>query len=129
MSNGENYVLDLTAAQYGWHGPAIIPCSIFERERMDTILETCELGETAKGLASQLQELGSDQLHHYWATEFMRNCFNDALAEWQQVNVPLTALLRASEGKYREGSTLLLGFMRLCMNEIKAEVNERSAAT
>lgn len=129
MSSGESYALDLAGAQYGWHGPAITPWPTFAKERIDTILETCELGETANGLVAELQGLGSDYVHHHWMTEFMRDCFNGGLAEWQRVNIPLSALLRASEDHFQAGTSLLLEFMKWCMDGIKARVNEKSAAT
>lgn len=128
LSSGESYALDLTAAQYGWYGPATMPWTTFLEDRLDTILETRKMGETAKELAAEVQGLGSDRIYNHNAIQFMKNDFNLGLAEWQQHNITFKALLRLPENHYEREQKWLLEFWEMAMPQLRAEVNERSEA-
>ena len=127
LPSGERYALDLTAAQYGWYGPAVMPWHMFEVERLDGSLKTSGMGETAKELQNEVHGLGLDRKYEHEMTDLMTKCFNMCLAKWEQKKMPLKALLRLPEEAFTGEQDSLLDFMEWHVSAVKAEINERIA--
>ncbi|KAL8726730.1 MAG: hypothetical protein Q9166_006525 [cf. Caloplaca sp. 2 TL-2023] len=125
LSNKQSYALDLTAAQYGWHGSATMPWPTFEQERLDTIGEVRKMGETAKTLRADIEAGDRARKQHQDVLEGMKEGFDHYLREWQRQNISFKALLRCSEAEFKSKQDLLLDFMDKRIFKLGAEVDKR----
>ena len=123
LSNGESFALDLTAAQYGWKGPATIPWSVFQEERVEGILENLQRGGTEQQLADETRGDNTDRQIHYSAIQIMRKGFYEGLIEWQRQHRSIGALLRLPEADFCNELKSLLDFMDTVLGLWKNEVN------
>ncbi|KAL8678157.1 MAG: hypothetical protein Q9224_007139, partial [Gallowayella concinna] len=124
----ETYVMDLTAAQYGWQGPAVMPWPVFEAERMDTTLEVCEMGGTSKGLRATIAEIGKNAERHQDAMDSAKEGFDHYLREWQRQHISFKTFVKCSEEEFRDKQSKLFDFMNKGMMEVRAAVNNRIEA-
>ncbi|KAL8682362.1 MAG: hypothetical protein Q9186_001552 [Xanthomendoza sp. 1 TL-2023] len=128
LSNKETYVIDLTAAQYGWQGPAVLPWPVFEAERMDTILEVYEMGGTSKALRATIAKAGKDGEWYQDAMDSAKEAFDHYLREWQRQHISFQTLVKCSEEDFRDKQSKLFDFMDEGMIEARAAVNNRIEA-
>ncbi|KAL8799560.1 MAG: hypothetical protein Q9182_005799 [Xanthomendoza sp. 2 TL-2023] len=125
LSNKEVYVMDLTAGQYGWQGSVVLPWPIFEAERLDTILEVCEVGSTSKAVRADTSVADKNVERHHDAMDSAKEGFDHYLKEWQRQHISFKTLVRCSEEEFRAKQDLLLAFMTKGMTEIRGAVNKR----
>ncbi|KAL8817454.1 MAG: hypothetical protein Q9223_003721 [Gallowayella weberi] len=125
LSKKEVYVMDLTAAQYGWQDSAVLPWPIFEAERLDTTLEVREVGATSRILRADTRAAGKNMERHQDAMDSAKEGFNHYLQEWQRQHISFKTLVRCSEEEFRAKQDSLLVFMTKGMTEIRGAVNKR----
>ncbi|KAL8662127.1 MAG: hypothetical protein Q9168_008305 [Polycauliona sp. 1 TL-2023] len=122
MSNGERFVMDLTAAQFGWYGSATMPWDTFVKERLDILLESSELGTANRTLLEQLQSIKGLEQHHH-ALEYMKQVFDLHCAYWQSSNISFKALVRCSEPDFIVNQGNLYNSMDKKLDELREIYN------
>ncbi|KAL8993935.1 MAG: hypothetical protein Q9169_005970 [Polycauliona sp. 2 TL-2023] len=119
LPNKESYALDLTAPQYGWYGPAIIPWATFEAERLDTISSTHDLGAMTKYALSGGWGSGTPTV-----LKVLKDALGRHLATWQQHNQSFQGLLGCSEEDLTKNQSRLLSFVDQCLAKDIVNVNK-----
>ncbi|KAL8772482.1 MAG: hypothetical protein Q9209_002434 [Squamulea sp. 1 TL-2023] len=128
LPSEECHVIDLTASQYGWHGPATMSWDTFVAERLDTIEDECGLGETKHALRGDIDANDLVRKQHQSVLDCVKKGFDHNLGVWQQQNMSLKALARCPEEEYTINQALLLIFMEKKISEICAEVDRKYVA-
>lgn len=121
LNSKEVYVFDMTAAQYGWHESATMPWHTFEEEKVESIKKVGTFGETADALRV---EGASMSWRHQHYMETTKQWFYMFLTEWQRQNIPLKAMLRCSEAKFKSNRDSLLRIMDKSMFAMHCELNQ-----
>ncbi|KAI4151572.1 MAG: hypothetical protein L6R39_002000 [Caloplaca ligustica] len=124
LTNGEAYALDITAAQYGWYGSAVMPWDRYLKERVAEVKDVRELGQTAQTLRAEAQASARDVQLEHQITEKMTGCFDALLKAWQRDNTTFKAMLRCPEVEFGEKRNSLLEFMEERMSWLKDDFND-----
>ncbi|KAL8777858.1 MAG: hypothetical protein Q9213_007677 [Squamulea squamosa] len=128
LPSEECYAIDLTASQYGWHGPATLSWDTFVTERLDTIDNECGLGETKHALRGDIDANDLVRKQHQSVLDCVKKGFDHNLRVWQQQNMPLKAFSRCSEEEFKINQALLLTFMYKKISEICAKIDRKHEA-
>ncbi len=125
LRNSEVYALDMTAAQYGWHGSAVMPWRTFCDERVERINEVRSFGKTAETLRAAAQVAGGGHGIYQWWNENQTENVNRGLGIWQQENfTSLKDMLRCSEEEFKTKQDSFLGYMRELMSTFKVDIHK-----
>ena len=124
LRNSEVCTLDMTAAQYGWHGSAVMPWQRFCGEHgVERIYEVRSLGKTAEKLRAAAQVVGGNrEIYQGWNEVHAENV-NRGLSIWQQASgTSLKDMLRFSYEEFKTKQDSLLGYMRELISSFEVNI-------
>ncbi len=113
------YALDITGAQFGWHGSTVMPWTSFSKNRVDIVKEVHDFRETARINHVEAQAAGVLRINIQHIIEQIELHLSHYLNQWQIENVSLKAMLRCSEEEFKPKQDSLLRFMEARMLEIR----------
>ncbi|KAL9003550.1 MAG: hypothetical protein Q9188_003591 [Gyalolechia gomerana] len=126
LKDGSAYVIDLAGAQYGYHEPAM-PIKAYERSRALKVWlnKSQSFGYQRRVAKDQCVQDGTWMGVIRRCNETLYQSFNDLVNTWQNLKMPLPAMLKLNNKEFLENQKNFLLSVKVGLREYKRLAEER----
>lgn len=126
LKNGDEYVLDLSSAQYGWQ-EVLTPYNLYQQSKIRLIKEVLPFGGIRRFCNESAENSGRMAKWQHQADIGFEIALNDLLNQWQQRNMSLTAMLKLPEDQFGRQQAGLLDMLEAGMQKYRDLIIETGA--
>jgi hypothetical protein len=126
LKSGEQYVLDMTGAQYRWP-ETVAPWDYYRDIRINEIKQVLSFGGTVTYCKQTLERLGGTREWMYNVDTQFATGLDEVVLAWQKMNMPLNTMLKLPEEEFMVKQKAFVEFVEDLLQEYKA-LNERDGA-